>query len=116
MSGSLGGYVRELVSVGCGGGGECVIEGGRKLARRDGGMNGRTRRTLNCSSRNANCDLLHNEGTICCMCLRLPILPGPTLYRDIKYFVLNISTIRTGLFPLLLGSTCHSSVHPAIKR
>ena len=29
MSGSLGGYVGELVSVGCESGGEWVIEGGR---------------------------------------------------------------------------------------
>ena len=69
------------------GGRESVIEGGRKVGTRDGGMNGRTRRTVNCTSRNANCDLLHNERKICCVFLRLPILPGPTLYRDIYYML-----------------------------
>ena len=79
-------------------------------------MNGRTRRTVNCTSRNANCDLLHNEGKICCVFLRLPILPDSTLYQDITlYFVLNISTIHTRMSPLLLGNTCHSSVHADIK-
>ena len=87
MSGSLGGYVGELVSVGCEGGRERVIEGGWKVGRRDGGFNGQTRRTLNCTSRNSNCDLLHNRGKICCVFLRLPILPGPTLYRDIYYIL-----------------------------
>ena len=48
-------------------------------------MNGRTRRTVNCTSRNANCDLLHNEGKICCLFLRLPILPDLTLYQDIIF-------------------------------
>ena len=50
-------------------------------------MNGRTRRTVNCTSRNFNCDLLHNKDKICCVFLRLPILPGPTLYRDIYYIL-----------------------------
>ena len=50
-------------------------------------MNGRTRRTINYTSINANCDLLHNEGKICCVFLRLPILPDPTLYQDIYYIL-----------------------------
>ena len=50
-------------------------------------MNGRTHRTVNCASIIANCDLLHNNGNICWVFLRLAILPGPTLYRDIYYIL-----------------------------